>query len=467
MRFEVLAPAAALALASCVALFCDVLGKARARLVGAAISVAGIAGCAALLAGQLGRRLPAFGGDWISDPISQTAAVALLSVALVLVVASLASKTVAGSETAYFPLLLMAVLGAIVMASSGDLIVLYLGFEITALPLYALVAFGRRGEFGTEGVMKYFIQGLMSTLVTLYGMSFLLGLTGSSKLAVIASQAATFAGPRATLFVLALVLMSVGFLFKLAAAPFHFWAPDVYQGAPALVTAAIVFVPKVGALVALLRLYPITLGPAQANWQLLFAVVAVVSMFAGNLIALVQTNVKRMLAYSSVAHAGYMMIGVAVGTHRAITATIVYMLAYGVAATGAFLVLAGDGSETLDEIAGLGRRDAFRAVALAGFALSLIGLPPFGGFIGKLLLFDAAVKGGLVWLAVIGVLNSVISVGYYFVVLKAVFFPRFAEGRPRSEDLPSAVSVGACLAGVLALYVAFGPVVDFLGRQFT
>jgi NADH-quinone oxidoreductase subunit N len=465
MGLRLLWPASALLIAACAALFSDLFGKQRSRLIATVISVAGLAAAALFAAGQAGARLSAFGGDWVSDPISQMALAMLLLVTLLLVVASWRSPAVSGLEIYYFPLLLMSVLGAIVMACAGDLIVLYLGFEITALPLYVLVAFARREEAGAEGAMKYFMQGLLASLVTVYGMSFLMGVTGTTKLAAIAAQASTFAGPRATLFGLALLFISIGFFFKMAAAPLHFWAPDVYEGAPTIVTAAIAFVPKVGGLVALVRLYPIVLGPARAHWQLLFAVVAVVSMFVGNLIALSQTNVKRMLAYSSIAHAGYMLIGVAVATPAAITATVFYVLVYGLAVVGAFVVLSKDASETLEDVAGLGSRDPFLAVALGVFLLSLMGLPPLGGFVGKLLLFGSAVQGGFVWLAVVGVVNSVISVGYYTIVLREAFFPRSASERPRPADAPAAAVAAACLVGVVALGIAFGPIVAFLGRQ--
>lgn len=463
--YFVIAPAACVAIAACAALFGDIFGRAKTRGVNTFVVVLGLSAAAAFLLPGLGARVDVFGGAWGSDPISEYCALILLGAGLLYVAASWGRRFVAGNETDYFSLVALAIFGAMIVAGARDLVVLYLGIELVALPLYVLVAFARRDELGIEGALKYFMQGMVASLVMLYGMSFLFGVTQTTRLADIAAQAPTFAAGRSSLFVLSIILVSVGFLFKLAAAPFHYWAPDVYEGAPTVVTSVIAFVPKVAGLVALVRIFDMTLAPAKGHWQLLFALVAVVSMFVGNLVALVQIDIKRMLAYSSIAHAGYMLVGVAVGTPRAVAAVLFYVLAYGVASVGAFFVLIASGTHTLDDIKGLARRSPLLAVSMVVFLLSLIGVPPLIGFFGKLVLFGAAVEAGLAWLAVVGVVNSVVSVGYYFLIVRAMIFAPDDGAAVELRSDPSAVgAVLACAALAVALGVAFGPIVSFISR---
>lgn len=467
-------PAGAVALAALLALFGDIFSRDRAALRGTNtfIAVVGIAAAAWALAARWGRSDTLFGGMWVFDPMSQFGALLVLGAGLVLLAASWRRRFVEGGETEYYGLLMLSLFGAMVMAGATNLVVLYLAIEMTTMPLYVMVAFSERSKLGGEGALKYFIQGLLTSLVMVYGMSFLYGVTGTTDLAAMAQQAGTFAAGRATLFSLAVLLTSAGFLFKLAAVPFHFWAPDVYEGAPTVVTAAIAFVPKVAGLIGLLRIYPLALAEAKAHWAALFAVAAVASMVIGNLLAFPQRNAKRLLAYSAIAHAGYILIGVAAATPQAVSATLFYLLAYGAGTLGALLVLVACGAENIDDLNGLGRKRPLMAVSMFVFLLSLVGIPPFVGFVGKLLLFGAAIEAGLAWLAVLGVINSVISVGYYFYFVKAVFLTEPEEeaqaGEPRGpspeRDLPAAGAVVACLAVTAVLGVAFGPLTEFLAR---
>lgn len=457
-------PAGAVATAALLALFGDVIARGRGRGANTVIGAVGIAAATWLLAARWGRTESLFGGMWVFDPVTQFGTALVLFAGAVLLAASWRRRLVEGGETEYYGLLLLSLFGAMVMTGATNLVVIYLAIEMTTMPLYVMVAFSERSRLGGEGALKYFIQGLLTSLVMVYGMSFLFGVTGTTDLAAIAQQAGTFASGRGMLFALALLLTSAGFLFKLAAVPFHFWAPDVYEGAPTVVTAAVAFVPKVAGLVGLLRLYPLALADAKAHWTALFAVAAVASMVLGNLLAFPQRNAKRMLAYSAVAHAGYILIGVATATPGAVAATLFYLMAYGAATMGAFLVLVASRAETLDDLAGLGRSQPLLAVSMFAFLLSLIGIPPFVGFVGKLLLFGAAIEGGLAWLAVVGVINSVVSAGYYFLIVKAMFLTPPEAGVAPERDVQATGAVAACLAAVAVLGVAFGPLTEFLNR---
>lgn len=457
-------PALAVGLAALVALFADVLDREKPLAAAGLISALGLVVAAVPLARDLGAAdASLFAGTWVSDGMGRLAAGALLLYGLVLIGISWRRRVVARGEEEYFGLLMLSLFGALMLIGANDLTVLYLGIEMTTMPLYAMVGFSSLRRLGGEGALKYFIQGLLASLVMVYGMSMLYGVTGTTQLAAIAQQANTFAAGRAQLFAMSLVLVAVGFLFKLAAAPFHFWAPDVYEGASTPVTAAVASIPKIAALVALVRVFPIALADAQPRWTVLFAVLATVSMFAGNLVAYAQTNVKRMLAYSAVAHAGYLLVGIATATPAAADAAVFYVIVYGLASLAAFGVLAAVGAETLADLEGLGKGRPFLALAMLVAVLSLIGLPPLGGFIGKLLLFGAAIDAGLVWLAVIGVVNSAISAGYYFMIVRSMFFVVPAK-EAAVADVPAGVAVGACVAGLLLTGLAFGPLVAFLSR---
>lgn len=447
-----------------VALFGDLAGRRMARSVNTWVLAGGFLSAAAAILGTPEGSPSPFPGVWELDGIARFAALAALAAGLVYVAASWHRSIVGRSETDYYSLLALSVFGAVVMVGATDLIVLYLGVEITTMPLYALVAFAKDEELGVEGALKYFLTGLLMTLVTVYGMSFLYGVTGTTRLGEIAQQASTFASGRALLFALATLLVSAGLLFKLAAAPFHLWAPDVYEGAPTVVTSVVAFVPKVAGLIALLRIFPIALGPAKAHWQLYFAAIATLSMVLGNVLALVQKNIKRMFAYSAVANAGYLLVGVAVGTPEAIRGSLFFMVAYGAAAVGGLLVLVVTRTQTLEDVAGLARHRLALAIAMAAFLFSLIGLPPFGGFIGKFLVFGAAIQADMAWLAVVGVVNSVVSVGYYIAIARSMFLEPAADTAEWPIDRVAGGAVATLATIVLGLGIAFGPVMGYLSR---
>jgi NADH-quinone oxidoreductase subunit N len=367
-----------------------------------------------------------------------------------------------GNRGEFYALMLISTLGMSLMAAAGDLILLFLAIETTSLPLYILAGFLTRDEKSVEAGIKYMLYGAVTSAVMLYGFSLLYGFTGTTNLYEIAGQLLPRAG--APLFgpVLALLLALVGFGFKISAAPFHFWAPDVYEGAPTPVTGFLSTASKAAGFVVLMRVLVVAFPDFSAIWQALLIALAIGSMFIGNLLALAQKNIKRLLAYSSIAQAGYMLIGVAVGSPLGLQGTIYYLMAYLLTNLVVFGVIAAisqeTGSDELDSYQGFSRRSPGLALALLVGLLSLGGIPPFAGFFGKLLVFGAAVQGGLAWLAFIGVLNAVIGLYYYLTVLRVVYTgePQNA-GKPVPVAFPWRVALVLCVVGILVLGVILAP----------
>ena len=355
----------------------------------------------------------------------------------------------------YYFLILCATLGMMFMASGVDLITLFIGLETMAVSFYVLAGFLKPNPRSNEAAVKYFLLGAFSLGILLYGMSLLYGETGTTSLAGIA--AALSGRDTSLVLVLALILVAAGMGFKIAAVPFHMWAPDVYEGAPTPVTAFLSVGSKAASFAMLLRIFIEGLPSMGEEWSLLFAALAVVTMTVGNIAALTQSNLKRMLAYSSIAHAGYLLIGVVVRTERGVAAMLVYLGVYLFMQLGAFAVVAamrrGDviGDE-LKDLTGLSKRCPMAAFAMLFFMLSLGGIPPTAGFIGKVWLFGAAIDAGFIGLAVIAVANSAVSIYYY---LRVVVFMWITEEAPVGSAIvigpAMAVALGVALFGTIAL----------------
>ncbi|MDO3378135.1 NADH-quinone oxidoreductase subunit N [Geoalkalibacter halelectricus] len=367
----------------------------------------------------------------------------------------------------YYPLILFIIAGAMWMASGTDLITIFLGLEVLSISLYVLAGFFRGQLRSNEAGLKYFLLGSFSTAFLLYGMALVYGATGTTNLAGIAAALQTDGGLLGNpLMVAGMVLMSSGFLFKIAAVPFHMWTPDVYHGAPTPVTAFMSAGPKAAAFAAFMRVFMEGLGGMADQWTSLLWVLAVLTMVIGNVIAIAQTNIKRMLAYSSVAHAGYALVGMVAFNEVGTAGILFYMLAYTFMNLGAFaiLVLAGKKGEdnlTLDGFAGFGYRRPMLGVAMAIFLFSLMGLPPTAGFAGKFYIFAGAVQAGYIWLAIIGVLASAVSLYYYLRVMVYMYF------RDPVEDfawvkmpMGAMVSIVIALVGVLLLGILPSSVMD-------
>ncbi len=362
-----------------------------------------------------------------------------------------------------FSLLLFAGVGLLLMASASDLILLLLSIEFTSLSSYLLAGFLKRDPKSNEAGVKYFLYGAATTGVMAYGFSLLYGLSGSTSLYHVAGRLGQ-AGPAAYL---AVGLALAGFGFKVSMVPFHQWTPDVYEGAPTPITAFLSVGPKAAGFAALARTLAVGVPPDQVNWPLLLAGLAALTMTVGNLLALLQRNLKRMLAYSSIAHAGYLLIALAAWKSPwAQQGLLYYLLAYLFTNLGAFFVamVAADatGSDEIPDHAGLSQRAPWVALAMVVFMLSLTGIPPTAGFVGKFYLFAAAVDAGLLWLAALAVANSVVSLYYYVGVLRALYL--MPPAAPGPVAVPAGLQAGLAVAvvGTLAVGLYPQPVVVFV-----
>jgi NADH-quinone oxidoreductase subunit N len=356
----------------------------------------------------------------------------------------------------YYFLILCATLGMMIMAGGIDLISIFIGLETMAVSFYILVGFIKPSQRSNEAAVKYFLLGAFSLGILLYGMSLMYGLSGTTNLRVMATA---FAGQEHDgRLILAVILVVAGVGFKIAAVPFHMWAPDVYEGAPTPVTAFLSVGSKAASFAMLIRIFLEGLPAMSEDWRQLFWVLAVITMTVGNVAALTQSNVKRMLAYSSIAHAGYVLIGIVAGTSRGVTAALIYLFIYAFMQLGAFTVIVvlhrrdvvGD---ELKDFSGLSFRNPFAAFAMLLFMLSLGGIPPTAGFMGKFWLFSAAIDARYYWLALIGVLNSAISLYYYIRIVVFMYLKRETIGSVPTTSPTLGVALGVAVAGTLVFGV--------------
>jgi NADH-quinone oxidoreductase subunit N len=361
----------------------------------------------------------------------------------------------------YYMLLLFSLSGMMLMGMANDLILVFLALELLSIPLYILSGFAWPRPDSEESAMKYFLLGAFSSSILVFGIALTYGATGSTALPAVLATI----GDSGALGLAGVAFLLVGFAFKVAAVPFHMWTPDVYEGAPTTVTAFMSVGAKVGGFAAMLRVFVVALPDVGDAWVGAVAVVAALTMILGNVVALAQPNIKRMLAYSSIAHAGYIMIAVAasVGSPDGVSAALFYMFAYLFTNLGAFaVVIAVERTEgkgvLLEDYKGLGRRAPLLALAMAYFMLSLTGVPPTGGFSGKLFVFRAAIEANLVWLAVIGVVTSVIS-GYFY--LRVVYLMYMYEGEGAVTNRPALnTAVALTVLATVLLGILPGPWFD-------
>ncbi|MFQ5580125.1 MAG: NADH-quinone oxidoreductase subunit N [Nitrospiria bacterium] len=359
----------------------------------------------------------------------------------------------------YYGLILFATIGMMLLPSATDLLSFYLSLELMSMSLYVLTAFMRKDPRSIEAGIKYFLTGVFASGVILYGIAFLYGLTGTTQLAGIHEQLAAQDLTSSPTLVIAIILMVTGFGFKVAAVPFHMWAPDVYEGSPTPITAFLSAASKAAAFSVMLRVFIMGLeGSHEIWWQILW-LVSVLTMTLGNVVAVVQTNIKRLLAYSSIAHAGYLLIGLIAGSRVGLTAIMVYLVGYVFMTLGAFTLVIlvcrkGLRGDQISDLRGLARTHPVVAATFILFALSLIGIPPTAGFVGKLYLFNAAIQGGFYWLAIIAILNSAISLYYYFNIVKVMYMEEPQDTAPLSFSpaLKVALSVMAFMTLFLGLY---------------
>ncbi len=365
----------------------------------------------------------------------------------------------------YYTLLLLSTTGMMLMVAAINLMTIFLALEILSIALYVLVGLNRAEPRSGEAALKYFLLGAFASGFLLYGMALVYGQAGTTSLAGVRETVLSLGGEFPVLLTVALGLMIVGFGFKVALVPFQMWTPDVYQGAPTSVTAFMSVGAKAAGFAALGRVAIYAFGRVQGDWVWVLAVLAALTMTVGNLAALRQTNLKRMLAYSSIAHAGYILVGVAAGNELGSSGVLFYLFAYAFMNVAAFAVIIAvsrfegstEGGETLDDFVGLAARKPGLAAAMALFMLSLAGVPPLAGFLGKLYVFSAAVRADLTWLAIFGVINSVVSAYYYLRVVAAMYMREDKAEAEAEAPICLALQIGVGLAGVVIVVLGFWP----------
>ena len=361
-------------------------------------------------------------------------------------------------------LVLFATLGMMMMISANDLISLYLGLELQSLSLYVIAAFRRDSTRSSEAGLKYFVLGALSSGMLLYGCSLIYGFAGTTEFPELAKRLAE-SGEVPVGLIVGLVFLISGLAFKVSAAPFHMWTPDVYEGAPTPVTAFFAVAPKIAAMALFLR---VMIGPFETmlvEWRQIIALISILSMVLGALAAINQTNIKRLMAYSSIGHVGYALIGLAAGGQAGVAAVLVYMAIYLVMNIGAFACILsmrrqGEAVETIESLAGLGESNPPMALGLLIFMFSMAGIPPLAGFFGKLYIFMAAIEAGLIALAIIGVVSSVVAAYYYVRIVKVMYFDEAEEAleRPIGKGVSAVLLVTALIT--VFFFIGLSPVLE-------
>ena len=369
----------------------------------------------------------------------------------------------------YYSLLIFSSVGMMIMVSAGDLMVLYVGLELMALSIYCLVGLMKQDGKSSEAALKYFLMGAFFSAILLYGISLVYGMTGTTNLHEIAVYTVKSIPTTNPALLAGLGLMTAAFCFKTAVAPFHFWTPDVYEGAPTSITAYMSVGAKAASFAVFGRVLMIGFPELQANWGVLLSFFALLTMAVGNITALAQTNIKRMLAYSSIAHAGYALIGILAGTAEGLSATMNYLLIYGFMNMGAFAVLvlmASDGKkrESLEDYKGLAKNNPAAAALMLIFMFSLTGIPPTAGFIGKFYLLKAGIQAGYTWLVIAAVVFSSISAFFYLRVVRYMYMEEATEETkyPFTPGLTAAITLA--LIGVIGLGLMPGSVVGLASK---
>jgi NADH-quinone oxidoreductase subunit N len=438
-----IAPFALAVLVAAAVLVADIVLPGR-RLPALAVALTGLA-LVAVAAIAVGRTpASAYDGSYTVDAL--TTFLDVLFVAIVALTIMFAPDYLEPRDlpiAEFSAVIIFAMAGAMLISASTDLLLLFLGLELMVLPGYLLAGFAKRDPYSSEGAIKYFLLGSFSSAIFLFGLAFVWGLTGTTRVDGVASafgEVASGAAPFSAGLAMGLAFMTTGVAFKIAAVPFHYWTPDAYQGSPTPVTGYLSVGPKVGAFALILRLFVEALGPLRADWLVVIAVLAAITMTLGNLVALTQSNVKRMLAYSSIAHTGYMLVGLAAwaaGRMAGLEGLLYYGAAYAFMNLGAFAVVAAlqkrqGVNSNLDTFAGLGRREPLLGVLMTLFLLSLTGIPPTAGFFAKAYVILAAVQagGGVGLLAVLAVLNAAAAAFYYLRVVVYMFMRDPATEQP-------------------------------------
>jgi NADH-quinone oxidoreductase subunit N len=413
-----------------------------------------------------------FGGMFLSDSFASFFHLIFLLTAFLTIASSVeVAKRFKANQGEYFGLILLSMVGMMFLACAGELLTLYVSLELTTIPLFVLAAYRKDEVKSSEAGLKYLILGGVSSALLLYGISLIYGLTGTTYLGgvknalIIRFLSGSDIGAA---LVLGLVFIIAGLGFKLALVPFHMWVPDVYEGAPTPITAFLSVASKAAGIAAFLRIFFHSFLVFKVDWVLLMAVLAALAMIIGNIIALLQGNIKRMLAYSSIAQIGYILLGVVAATSRGVASVAFYTFVYLFANMGAFIAAIAfanqTGSDQIEDYAGLSRRSPALAAMMAVFMLSLVGIPPLAGFVGKYYLFSAAIEQGYIWLVIVAVLTSVVSLYYYLGVVRQMYFRTSADESPVKSGGMLKFALIICVIGVLLLGIYPNVLLDFANQ---
>ncbi|WP_233843031.1 NADH-quinone oxidoreductase subunit NuoN [Dyella sp. 2HG41-7] len=458
--------------AACILLLADAFIKPsqRAFLHWASICVLILTGY--FVVHQPAGAVTAFNGMFIRDGVAEIIKVfALLSTILVFIYGRpyLTDRKLFVGE--FYTLMLFAVIGVMLLVSAGNLVMIYLGLELLTLSSYALVALNRDSKLSSEAAIKYFVLGALSSGMLLYGMSMIYGATGTLDLVQLHTAVTHSAMPH--LLVFGLIFLVIGVAFKLGAAPFHMWIPDVYEGSPTAVTAFIGSASKLAAFGMAFRLLATGMGDFSQHWQLMLAALAVLSLAIGNVVAIVQSNLKRLLAYSTISHMGYLLLGLVNAGPEGYSAAMFYAVSYALMSTAAFGVIlalsrAGFECENIDDFKGLNQRAPWMAFLMMLSLFSLAGVPPLFGFFAKLLVLQAAIHAGMMWLAIVGAVFAIIGLYYYLRVVKVMYFDKPEPGTEVriQPDFTLRLTLSLNALALLALGLYWGPLLSWCKQAF-
>jgi NADH-quinone oxidoreductase subunit N len=465
MSFQAIWPQIVLVATALFVLLADVFkGKRKTALIGYMSLAGAILAAASLLLAWPPSGSSSFGGMAFTDGFSFFITLTILLVLILTIMVTIHYQKFFERINCgeYYALILFATCGMTLMAAAGNLILIFVALETMSVSIYVLAGFHKDHLQSTESALKYFLLGAFASGFLLYGFALIFGATGTLDIAkigsLIASQTAIM---KSKLLVAGLVMMTVGFGFKISMVPFHMWTPDVYEGAPTVITGYMSTAVKAAAFAALIRVVLVPLIPLKADWSTIMWIAAFLTMTVGNIIALAQDNIKRMLAYSSIAHAGYLLIGFVAGTGVAQAGMLFYLLAYAFMNIGAFGVVAllvkkEEEYDNVTDFAGLGFKHPVMGVAMSIFMFSLAGIPPTAGFMGKFYIFAEAIKAGYVWLVIFGAINSIISIYYYLRVVKVMYFDP-SEGLVTMPSPSVAIVLALAIASCAILVMGIFP----------
>ena len=468
MNFFLLLPEIGMAILALVLVVADLFTSDKAKTWLGYLAVVGLIVPAILVAMVSQTPGQSFFGSLTVDPLSVVFQwLLLVSAALVILSSIDYIRRRTRYQGEYYALIVFATLGAMLLVSSTELITLFIALELMSICQYILAGFIKGNHESSEAGLKYLLLGAVSSAVLLYGLALVYGATGTTTLVGIRDALAK--GPPPAIATLGLALLIAGFGFKVAIVPFQMWIPDVYQGAPTPVTAFLSVASKLAGFVVILRVFGVGLQSLDAYWPQIFAVLAVITMTVGNVAALRQTNIKRMMGYSSIGQAGYALTALAAATRTTTTGLIFFLIAYAITNLGVFVAIIYFsnrlGTDELADYNGLSKRSPIMALALTVCLLSLVGMPPMVGFWSKVYLFMSLFDVGLVWLVIIGLLNSALAAYYYLKVVHAMYLkPSTGEGRPLGADSPLSIAMFVAVIGVFVIGILPGPFIQIAGQ---